>query len=153
MNYKKLVLVLLLLFSLCACTNENVPSANSTSEVMEQLGVSYVETNKWPQNEWTEQLPQPQMGGIVRIGTHPESLSVHFMEVVPKDFENYIQALKDAGYTESFRAEEDIKSLHSMENPISVAVNLEKEKSLVQVVYTAKSGVIGIGEKQAETLD
>lgn len=143
-NKKCIIITLLLIFSLSACTTEIVPPADNTSELLEQLGVSYVDTDEWPQNEWTEQLPQPTMSGIVQVGTRPEGLSVHFMKTVPADFEQYIEELKVAEYVETYRMEGEIKSLHSMDNPISVSVHLEKDGTRVQVVYTAESGSIGI---------
>ena len=96
---KKLVLLLMtavLLFSLCGCSESKVDEPPVPNEPVR------IEAGSWPQNEYTESLPQPASGSVTNgwVNEAGEYCYIELSGVDQSGFEQYLSTLHDAGFSE-----------------------------------------------------
>ena len=88
----------------------------------------------WPENEFTELLPDPisERGKILAEST--ETFSIEFYNVRQIQFENYIVDCKENGFTEEFNRAENVCTASNSDGYLLVLSYDEKEKSMTVTV-------------------
>jgi hypothetical protein len=114
-----LVLALVLALSLAACGgNENTPSGgNSTTPPTSSSGGTSAPTEstapgnssttapqgngeKWPDNDWTKQIPNPAWDSLYKTAEVPDMMfSANYRTVSKEQVSAYVATLKESGYT------------------------------------------------------
>ncbi len=109
-----LVLAALLTAVLSGCS---IPGGSSASPAATPFASNIdfcpggtVLTNKWPQNEYTEDLPQPAAGEVAGVFIDAERgfLAVFLSGITQEDSAAYVEALKQEGFQETEKTSEII---------------------------------------------
>lgn len=99
----------------------------------------------WPENEFTELLPDPisERGKILTEST--ETFSIELYSIRQIQFENYILDCKENGFTEDFNRAENVCTASNSDGYLLVLSYDEKEKSMtVTVSYPEESQSVGV---------
>lgn len=89
---------------------------------------------QWPDNAFTEKIVQPQSGTIDHVLDYTDSgrYAIFIRDISLEESEQYVKALKGAGYAE----------MHSAGNNVSVGRMLESDEAYLSVSYS--DGVLGV---------
>ena len=89
---------------------------------------------QWPDNAFTQKIPQPQSGTVDYVLDHSASgrYAIFCKDISAAESAQYVQALRDAGYTE----------LQSAESSVSAGTIIARDDSYLSVSYA--DGVLGI---------
>ena len=92
-----LILAILLTLSLFACGKNAPPTEPDSSS---ELNNTMIATEPWPDNQFTQNLPKPEIT-ILLAGTIGDTgFSVTFDDPTPDTVKAYAEQLKQAGYSE-----------------------------------------------------
>lgn len=136
------VLVITFMFSLTACSEKNISSASSDSESkLQSDSVTLLEEDVWPANEYTEGLPVPP-GTVIwaTCDTEHENCSVSITGFSESDYKEYIEALKQGGFSEVENVSEEIEG----EDYVSVGTLLSNGEKWISISYTPDNFIIYI---------
>lgn len=89
---------------------------------------------QWPDNAFTEKIVQPQSGTIDHVLDYTDSgrYAIFIRDISLEESEQYVKALKGAGYAE----------MHSAGNNVSVGRMLESDEAYLSVSYS--DDVLGV---------
>ena len=131
-----ILLVFTLIVLITACGNstisDNKDAANNSGNSLPENFVM-LDAGEWPQNEYTANIPQPESGTLLRGWIDPDKEYCHLelSEITQPESEQYVNALKEAGFTEVEKVSEEIN-----DDYISIGTLLTKDNTTVSISYT-----------------
>lgn len=136
------VLAIMLTISLAACSNQDISSApTDNGSNTPSNSVSILEEGVWPANEYTEGLPIPP--GTVTWATldaEHENCSVNLTDISETDYNEYIEALKQGGFSIAEDVSEEIEG----QDYVSIGTLLSNEEKWIAISYIPDSFTIYI---------
>ncbi len=136
------VLAIMLTISLAACSKQNISSAPADNRSnAPSNSVTTLEEGVWPNNEYTEGLPVPP--GTVAWATldaEQENCSVNLTDISETDYNEYIEVLKQAGFSVVENVAEEIKG----EDYVSIGTLMSSEEKWLSISYIPDSFIIYI---------
>ena len=127
-------LVVVLIVIVTACGNSSVSDGDAANNSENSLPENFVvlDAGEWPQNEYTANIPQPDSGKFLRgwIDPDKEYCYLELSDITQDESEQYVQTLKEAGFTEVEKVAEEIN-----DDYISVGTLLSCEETSVSVSY------------------
>ena len=136
------VLAIMLTISLTACSNQDISSAPADNgSNTPSNSVSILEEGVWPANEYTEGLPIPP--GTVTWATldaEHENCSVNLNDISETDYNEYIEALKQGGFSIAEDVSEEIEG----QDYVSIGTLLSNEEKWIAISYIPDSFTIYI---------
>ena len=136
------VLAIMLTISLAACSNQDISSAPADNgSNTPSNSVTILEEGVWPANEYTEGLPVPP--GTVTWATldaEHENCSVNLTDISETDYNEYIEALKQGGFSIAEDVSEEIEG----QDYVSIGTLLSNEEKWIAISYTPDSFTIYI---------
>jgi hypothetical protein len=136
------VLAIMLTISLAACSNQDISSAPADNgSNTPSNSVTILEEGVWPANEYTEGLPVPP--GTVSWATldaEHENCSVNLTDISETDYNEYIEVLKQGG----FSIVEDVSEEIEGQDYVSIGTLLSNEEKWIAISYIPDSFTIYI---------
>lgn len=136
------VLAIMLTISLTTCSNQDISSAPADNgSNTPSNSVSILEEGVWPANEYTEGLPIPP--GTVTWATldaEHENCSVNLTDISETDYNEYIEALKQGGFSIAEDVSEEIEG----QDYVSIGTLLSNEEKWIAISYIPDSFTIYI---------
>lgn len=136
------VLAIMLTISLAACSNQDISSAPADNgSNTPSNSVTILEEGVWPANEYTEGLPVPP--GTVAWATldaEHENCSVNLTDISETDYNEYIEVLKQGG----FSTVEDVSEEIEGQDYVSIGTLLSNEEKWIAISYIPDSFTIYI---------
>ena len=132
---KKLIpiLAILLVLSLAACSNQDTTSNNAgTTSNTQSENITMLDEGVWPVNEYTEGLPVPP--GTVAwamLDTQSGYCSINIEEMSEAEYNDYMDLLKQEGYSVIEEVSEDIKG----QNYVSIGTILSNGEKGLSISY------------------
>ena len=127
--YKKAIPLLLtfaLIMTLAACGGEyeitviddtppesRVPSSTPTNTDIEEnsdMGISNQYGGNWPDNEFTQQVPDPGFE-VHSVTTNSDSCNITFSNTTIEQLKEYVETIKDAGFTTVLTRETETRGI------------------------------------------
>ena len=136
------VLAIMLTISLTACSNQDISSAPADNgSNTPSNSVSILEEGVWPANEYTEGLPIPP-GTVTWATLHAEheNCSVNLTDISETDYNEYIEALKQGGFSIAEDVSEEIEG----QDYVSIGTLLSNEEKWIAISYIPDSFTIYI---------
>lgn len=136
------VLAIMLVISLTACSNQDissVPADNGNNSPSNS--VTTLEEGVWPANEYTEGLPVPS--GTVTwatLDTGHKNCSISLTDMSETDYNEYIEALKQA----DFSVVEDVSEEIEGQDYVSIGTLLSNKEKWISISYVPDSFTIYI---------
>ena len=136
------VLAIMLTISLAACSNQDISSAPADNgSNTPSNSVTILEEGVWPANEYTEGLPVPP--GTVTWATldaEHENCSVNLTNISETDYNEYIEVLKQGGFSIAEDVSEEIEG----QDYVSIGTLLSNEEKWIAISYIPDSFTIYI---------
>lgn len=136
------VLAIMLTISLAACSNQDISSAPADNgSNTPSNSVTILEEGVWPANEYTEGLPVPP--GTVTWATldaEHENCSVNLTDISETDYNEYIEVLKQGGFSIAEDVSEEIEG----QDYVSIGTLLSNEEKWIAISYIPDSFTIYI---------
>ena len=132
---KKLIpiLAILLVLSLAACSKQDTTSNNAgTTSNTQSENITMLDEGVWPVNEYTEGLPVPP--GTVAwamLDTQSGYCSINIEEMSEAEYNDYMDLLKQEGYSVIEEVSEDIKG----QNYVSIGTILSNGEKGLSISY------------------
>ena len=125
-------LLICLLLAGCAAKTASAEALGALSWDAAAAEPAYL--TQWPDNAFTQKIPQPQSGTVDYVLDHSASgrYAIFCKDISAAESAQYVQALRDAGYTE----------LQSAESSVSTGTILERDDAYLSVSYA--NGTLGI---------
>mgnify|MGYP004733248785 CR=1 FL=1 len=126
------VLLVCSLFTGCSAKRDYIGELGNTAWDVTGAEPEYL--TQWPDNAFTEKIVQPQSGSVDYVLDYTDSgrYAIFIKDISSKESEQYVQELKDSGYSE----------MNSAANDVSVGTMLEKGDAYLSVSYS--DGVLGV---------
>lgn len=129
-------LVIALIVLMTACGNNSISDNGVVGDNLESVlpeNFILLDAGEWPQNEYTANIPQPESGTLLRgwIDPDKEYCHIELSDMTQTKSEQYVKALKEAGFTEVEKVSEEIN-----DDYISVGTLLTKDNISASVAYT-----------------
>lgn len=139
---KKIVLALLTMIILSACSSQDTPPVTTDANESTQLkNITMLDEGVWPTNTYTDGLPIP--AGIVSwaaLDTEHENCSINLVDISETDYNDYMELLKQEGFFVVEDTSEEIKG----QNYISVGTLLSNGEKGLSISYIPNSLTIYI---------
>ena len=136
------VFTIMVMIFLAACSNQNTSSTPTSNENNTQSNsVTKLDEGVWPANEYTEGLPIPP--GTVTWATldaEHENCSVNLTDISETDYNEYIEALKQGGFSIAEDVSEEIEG----QDYVSIGTLLSNEEKWIAISYIPDSFTIYI---------
>ena len=128
------VLTALLICAVFSGCSVGKPHAEARGMAWDLSGAEPEYLTQWPDNAFTEKIVQPQSGMIDHVLDYTDSgrYAIFIRDISLEESEQYVKALKGAGYAE----------MHSAGNNVSVGRMLESDEAYLSVSYS--DGVLGV---------
>ena len=137
-SYNQRLFAAILLFAAFSLTACGTAGKEVSSSAAEQI---WTETSQWPDNRFTQCIPQPEGGSPVRYsqGTSNEYdfFVLELTDLSLKDCRTYLQVIKDAGFSPVSELEEEPSP-----GSVSIANVYFKEETGLSLAYS--SGAEGL---------
>lgn len=139
---KKVVLALLAMVILSACSFQDTPpSISDANESAQSSKITMLDEGVWPTNTYTDGLPIP--AGTVSwaaLDTEHENCSINLVDISETDYNDYMELLKQEGFSVIEDISEEIKG----QDYISVGTLLSNGEKGLSISYISKSFTIYI---------
>ena len=104
------IIVILLMLSLAACSNQDTPSAADNPSNTQTESNTMLDAGVWPVNEYTEGLPVPSgTVGWAMLDTEHENCSISIVDISETDYNDYLELLKQEGFSIIEEVSEEIE--------------------------------------------
>jgi len=122
-------LIAMLFFLMAACAGD--PGGNRPVSPLPG-NLIMLDAGEWPENEYTADMPHPESGTVERGWIDPEKkyCYIEFSDMTQSKSEQYVEALKKAGFREADKVSEEIGS-----SSLSVGILLTREDTGVSLSY------------------
>lgn len=131
----EIFLIVTLIALMTACGNGSISDPgkvdnNSGNALPENLVM--LDVGEWPQNEYTDNIPQPESGTLLRGWIDPanEFCYLELSDIAQTEAEQYIESLKTAGLSEVEKVSEEVNN-----NYVSVGTLLTCDDTSVSISY------------------
>ncbi len=129
-------LIMVLIFIMTACENKHIINNRSSVDSSgDSLPDSFImfDTEKWPENEYTANIPQPESESNVRGWIDPDKgyCYIELPDMTKTESEKYIETLKATGFAEVEKVAEEIKN----EDYVSIGTLLTYDGITVSIAY------------------
>lgn len=139
---KKLIPIIMavLTLSLAACSNQ-VPADTGNSSNTQSESITMLDEGVWPVNEYTEGLPVPS-GTVLwaMIDNEHQNCSINIADISETDYDNYLDLLKQDGFSVIEEASEEIKG----QDYVSIGTLLSNGEKGLSISYIPNSFTIYI---------
>ena len=139
---KKVVLALLAMVILSACSFQDTPpSISDANESAQYSKITMLDEGVWPTNTYTDGLPIP--AGTVSwaaLDTEHENCSINLVDISETDYNDYMELLKQEGFSVIEDISEEIKG----QDYISVGTLLSNGEKGLSISYISNSFTIYI---------
>ena len=136
------VLAIILIIFLVACSNQkNLSTSTGNESDSQSNSITTLDEGVWPDNEYTEGLPVPP--GTVAwaiLDTEHKNCSVNLTSISESDYNDYMEVLKQDGFSVIKNVSEDIKG----EDYVSIGTLLSNEEKGLSISYGPNSLTIYI---------
>lgn len=139
---KKVILALLAMIILSACSSENTPFNSADKSENEQAqNITTLYESVWPVNTYTDGLPIP-MGTVswAALDTTHGNCSINLVDVSETDYTDYMERLKQEGFSVIEEISEEIKG----QNYISIGTLLSNGEKGLSISYAHNNFVMYI---------
>lgn len=132
---KKLVsvIMILLMLSLAACSNQDTsPSDTGNTSNTQSENITILDEGVWPVNEYTEGLPVPS--GTVAwamLDTEHENCSISVVDIDESAYSEYMELLKQEGFSVIEDVSEEIKG----QDYVSIGTLLSNDEKGLSISY------------------
>ncbi|MBU5625979.1 hypothetical protein KQI82_03370 [Oscillibacter sp. MSJ-2] len=117
---KKLLRLTLILLLLGGCAGPDSSSGPSSSPGMEMEAI-----DQWPDNAYTELLPEPETGTPDYVIEGDGTFAVFWKDITREQGEEYLGALEDSGFNQAAgESEEESAAFLMQKDGASVAVSI-----------------------------
>ena len=127
------ILAVLLMLSLTACSNQGTtPTDTGNTSNTQSDSITMLDEGVWPANEYTEGLPVPP-GTVdwVMLDTQSGYCGIFIEEISEAEYNDYIDLLKQEGYSVVKEASEEIKG----QNYVSIGTILSNGEKGLSISY------------------
>lgn len=139
---KKVVLALLVMIILSACSSQDTPPAiTDANEIAQSSKITMLDEGVWPTNTYTDGLPIP--AGTVSwaaLDTEHENCSINLVDISETDYNEYMELLKQEGFSVIEDTSEEIKG----QDYVSVGTLLSNGEKGLSISYIPNSFAIYI---------
>jgi hypothetical protein len=110
---KKLIsaVAILIILALTACSNQtSAPNDNSNAINLLSEGITMLDDDMWPENEYTDGLPVPN--GTVAwamLDTERGNCSINIVDIAENDYNDYMKLLEQNGFSITEGVAEEVK--------------------------------------------
>lgn len=129
-NTKRILTVLFL--TLCISTVFfGCTQTNTDTETTLDITTPYTYTSAWPDNEYTENIFQPEGATVVSVRDFSASgrYEINFTDITRDEADTYVQQLVDSGFV----------SVADGKNDVSAGVLLQKADTTLSISYSGDS--------------
>ena len=127
------VIMILLMLSLAACTNQDTsPSNTGNTSNTQSENITMLDEGVWPVNEYTEGLPVPP--GTVTwamLDTNHGNCSISIVDISETEYNNYFELLKQEGFSVIEEVSEKIEG----QDYVSIGTLLSNEEKGLSISY------------------
>lgn len=137
------IILIVLILSLAACANQKnnlTDAGNAQSE-----NITMPDEGVWPANDYTRGLPEPS-GTVVwaRLDNKYENCSINMTDMSEADYNNYLDLLKQDGFSVVEEVPEEIKG----QNYVSIGTLMSDGERCLSISYIPNSFTIYISFKK-----
>lgn len=110
---KKLIsaVAILIILALTACSNQtSAPNDNSNAINLLSEGITMLDDDMWPENEYTDGLPVPN--GTVAwamLDTERGNCNINIVDIAENDYNDYMKLLEQNGFSITEGVAEEVK--------------------------------------------
>lgn len=144
---KKLVSVIavLIILTLTACSNQtSAPNDNSNASNLLSEGITMLDDDMWPENEYTDGLPVPN--GTVAwamLDTERGNCSINIVDIAENDYNDYMKLLEQNGFSITEGVAEEVKG----QDYVSIGTLLSNGEKWLSIGYIPDNLTIYISLK------
>ena len=135
------VIMILLMLSLAACTNQDTsPSNTGNTSNTQSENITMLDEGVWPVNEYTDGLPVPS--GTVAwamLDTEHENCSISIVDIDESSYNEYMELLKQEGFSVIEDVSEEIKG----QDYVSIGTLLSNDEKGLSISYIYQMKNIG----------
>lgn len=131
-----LLFITIVISMMPACSKS--PTTGSSNSENSQIAL---EAGKWPKNKYTQNIPKPNSGKVVRgqIDLEKNFCFIELSDISTKESEQYLQELEDSGFKQTENVSEQINS-----DTTSVGTRYANGKTSLNISYLDDSLLIYI---------
>lgn len=130
---KKMVVTLLLIGALSACSSQDaIPAPTKTNESNQSPNVTMLDEGVWPENTYTDGLPVPT--GTVNwaiLDAEHENCSISLVDISEDNYTDYMEILKQEGFSVIEDVSEEVKG----QNYVSIGTLLSNGEKGLSISY------------------
>lgn len=119
---------------MAACGNNTLSTGNAENNSGNSLPENLIilDSEKWPQNEYTVNIPPPESGIIQQAWIDPDKkfCYLELSDLTLTESSQYVESLKQSGFSESEKVSEEIN-----EDSISVNILLTCNNTDISISY------------------
>ncbi len=147
---KKLIsaVAILIILALTACSNQtSAPNDNSNASNLLSEGITMLDDDMWPENEYTDGLPVPN--GTVAwamLDTERGNCSINIVDIAENDYNDYMKLLEQNGFSITEGVAEEVKG----QDYVSIGTLLSNGEKWLSIGYIPDNLTIYISLKNKE---
>ncbi len=132
---KKLIsaVAILIILALTACSNQtSAPNDNSNASNLLSEGITMLDDDMWPENEYTDGLPVPN--GTVAwamLDTERGNCSINIVDIAENDYNDYMKLLEQNGFSITEGVAEEVKG----QDYVSIGTLLSNGEKWLSIGY------------------
>ena len=132
---KKLIsaVAILIILALTACSNQtSAPNDNSNASNLLSEGITMLDDDMWPENEYTDGLPVPN--GTVAwamLDTERGNCSINIVDIAENDYNDYMKLLEHNGFSITEGVAEEVKG----QDYVSIGTLLSNGEKWLSIGY------------------
>ncbi len=144
---KKLIsaVAILIILALTACSNQtSAPNDNSNASNLLSEGITMLDDDMWPENEYTDGLPVPN--GTVAwamLDTERGNCSINIVDIAENDYNDYMKLLEQNGFSITEGVAEEVKG----QDYVSIGTLLSNGEKWLSIGYIPDNLTIYISLK------
>lgn len=144
---KKLIsaIAILIILALTACSNQtSAPNDNSNASNLLSEGITMLDDDMWPENEYTDGLPVPN--GTVAwamLDTERGNCSINIVDIAENDYNDYMKLLEQNGFSITEGVAEEVKG----QDYVSIGTLLSNGEKWLSIGYIPDNLTIYISLK------
>lgn len=144
---KKLIsaVAILIILALTACSNQtSAPNDNSNAINLLSEGITMLDDDMWPENEYTDGLPVPN--GTVAwamLDTERGNCSINIVDIAENDYNDYMKLLEQNGFSITEGVAEEVKG----QDYVSIGTLLSNGEKWLSIGYIPDNLTIYISLK------
>lgn len=132
-QFKVFILTVACLVTMSACSARPAESkGQADSQAVSSALAPFVSTDKWPEDDFTKQIPKPDFGTVNSVSSTKEYTCVQLADSSIAEVEAYVELLEKEGFHEISRIKEKISTGAT---EYSGAVVLKRDDLYVNITY------------------